>query len=83
MMQPNDTYTKMEAHFYNNGLMQTYSPPHKQQHPHKNKDTDRGREREREREGLLETRGLNFKLHYLSFSKKKIGSFPFWAVQNI
>ena len=48
-MQPNDTYTKMEAHFYNNGLMQTYSPPNKQQHPHKNKYTDRGRERERER----------------------------------
>ena len=47
-MQPNDTYTKMEAHFYNNGLMQTYSPP-KNNNTHTKTNTRIGGERERER----------------------------------
>ena len=63
MMQPNDTYTKMEAHFYNNGLMQTYSPSPKTTTP-----TQKQIHGEREREGFLETRGLNYII--LSFSKK-------------
>ena len=64
MMQPNDTYTKMEAHFYNNGLTKTYSPPPpKKENTHTHTHTHKQIHGEREREGLLETRGLNFKLH--------------------